>query len=374
MNNNHYKNNQINDIIPLKTKENVCFLWGNIMWKKVEYTPSQIKKAGKQLSKSSLNKNEELESLNIVNNWRASHAFPLHIITCHLKRITRSDTIVVQRLKRLDSIIGKLKRIKSMDLYKMQDLGGCRVIVNSIDEVYETVSKLKKSRMRHILKNENDYIGNPKPSGYRSYHMIYQYHSDRSETYNKNMLIEIQIRTHLQHVWATAIETMGIYTHSALKASNGNEDVLRFFALVSSLFAISEGLPVVPGTYDTVIEIKKELIEINEKQKILDTLKAIRVAIEHVKDIKNAGYYILKLNFSEGNLSIFSYRTSEIDIATNLYNGIEAENNPQIDVVLVAATSLSALRAAYPNYFTDIGEFITIVESYLVEVYSILPY
>ena len=41
--------------------------------------------------------------------------------------------------------------------------------------------------------------------------MVYQYKSDRIETYNRNMLIEIQFRTHLQHIWATAVETMGLF-------------------------------------------------------------------------------------------------------------------------------------------------------------------
>lgn len=49
-----------------------------------------------------------------------------------------------------------------MSLYRMQDLGGCRVIVNSIDQVYEAVEKYKTSRIRHILKREYDYIQNPK--------------------------------------------------------------------------------------------------------------------------------------------------------------------------------------------------------------------
>ena len=56
------------------------------------------------------------------------------------------------------------------------------------------------------------------------------------------MLIEVQFRTKLQHTWATAVEMMGIYTKSNLKSSQGNKDILRFFLLVSSIFAMIEKL------------------------------------------------------------------------------------------------------------------------------------
>ena len=49
------------------------------------------------------------------------------------------------------------------------------------------------------------------------------------DTYNKNMFIEVQFRTKLQHMWATAVEMMGIYTNSNLKSSQGDYDILRFF-------------------------------------------------------------------------------------------------------------------------------------------------
>lgn len=339
--------------------------WRNIMeWKKVEYSKKQIDKAGKALTKNSITATEEKQALDVINNWRASHAFPLHIITCHLRRISPSNAVVVQRLKRLDSIIGKLKRFPSMNLYRMQDLGGCRVIVETMDDVDRILEKLKYSRMRHILKNEHDYIYSPKLSGYRCHHMIYQYQSDKVVDYNKNMLIEVQIRTHLQHLWATAIETMGIYTHSALKASVGDEDILRFFALVSSLFALEEGLPLVPDTPTKYSELIDELTEIDQRRKVVDTLKAIRVAIDHVKEHKGAGYYLLRLDFKVARLHVNMFRPSEIEAATNAYNKMEALKDANTDAVLVSASSFDSLRAAYPNYFADIGEFIKRTETY----------
>ena len=205
-------------------------------WEIPKYSKSEINKAGKTIADKNSSKKERQDALKVLNNWRSSHAYPLQVIASNL-RSKNPDSIVVQRLKRLDSITGKIERFPKMDLYRMQDLGGCRVIVYSIDEVYSAMNQYKSSRIRHILKREYDYIQNPKESGYRSYHMVYQFHSDRKETYNKNMLIEIQFRTKIQHTWATAVEMMGIYTKGNLKSSQGNEDILRFFTLVSSILA-----------------------------------------------------------------------------------------------------------------------------------------
>lgn len=104
------------------------------------YTKSQIEKAGKILLDASISTEQKKESLDILNNWRASHAYPLQVIASNLRR-NNQNAIVVQRLKRLDSILYKLERFPKMSLYRMQDLGGCRVIVDSVDMVYKVIEE-----------------------------------------------------------------------------------------------------------------------------------------------------------------------------------------------------------------------------------------
>ena len=336
-------------------------------WEIPLYSGNQINKAGKIISDSNSTPKEREKALKIVNNWRASHAYPLQIICSHLRR-NNPNAIVVQRLKRLESITDKLERnhVHTMQLYRMQDLGGCRVIVNSIDEVYKAIDKYKKSRVRHILKKEYDYIQSPKVSGYRSYHMVYKYHSDTKDTYNQNMLIEIQFHTKLQHIWATAVEMMGIYTKSNLKASQGNKDILRFFTLVSSVFAIQEDMPVCPNTSEWIDELIMEIESLDKKHNILSTLSAINVSIDHTDKYtlssKNL-YYILILNYDKKTVSIRHFTASKIEAATKAYNQIEQKTNN--NVVLVSASSFEALKLAYPNYFVDISDFIDKLRSYI---------
>lgn len=338
-------------------------------WEVPKYSGKQIKKAGRVITSNDASLEDEGKAIEILNNWRAAHAYPLHVITTNLRQRNK-DAIVVQRLKRLESITGKIKRFPEMNLYRMQDLGGCRVIVDSIDDVYRAVERYKKSRVRHILKREDDYITNPKESGYRSYHMVYQFQSDKKTTYNKNMLIEIQFRTKLQHMWATAVEMMGIYTKSNLKSSQGDSDTLKFFNLVSSVFAKMENMPICPNTPDSYDILVESLREIDGRINIVSTLSGLNVAIDYVSDknknkyIRN-GYYVLILDYKDKLVRVRPFKQSQIEIATRVYNRIESNTDSSKDAVLVSANSFDSLRTAYPNYFADISEFISMMRRIL---------
>lgn len=366
-------------IIDNLTKEWYYAMSDNIInnpkWEVPQYSKKQIDRAGKFIADFLTDPSEEnsvflsdfRQAIKILNNWRSSHAYPLEIITNNLRR-NNPRAIVVQRLKRLDSILGKIERFPNISLYRMQDLGGCRVIVDSIEEVYKSVNQFKNSKIRHIFKKEDDYIQNPKKSGYRSYHMVYQFQSDENETYNQNILIKIQFRTKLQHIWATAVEMMGIFTKSNLKSSSGDEDILRFFVLVSSLFAQQEGTPICPNTIDDSKIIINEIKNINSKLHLVSRISALSVAINHTnlsKEMKGKGYYVLILNYEKKTLRIRDFSTQQIDLATKVYNEIEAEHDKNIDVVLVSAQSFEDLREAYPNYFADISEFVDIMNKLL---------
>lgn len=338
-------------------------------WKEVKYSRNEVNKAGDIVRKDNPTQEEMDFALQVIDNWRVAHAYPLHVFYMYLRRMaaSRSDVLVVERLKRLDSIVEKLKRESKMQLWRMQDLGGCRLIAPSVGEALLYAKKYMGSRVRHAYIGEKDYISDPKRSGYRSFHLIYKYHSEKKETYNHNMRIEMQFRSHLQHVWATALETMGVFTKQALKAGEGDTDVKRFFALVSSLIAKQEGYPMVPGTPEDVEEIISEIEIINDRHRIIDKLRAIRVAIDHSSEkFGKKGYYLLILRYLVRRLSITYFQPSQIEEANTLYTKIESEyKSENIDAVLIHAESFSDLRAAYPNYFADLGEFIQLVENYL---------
>lgn len=339
-------------------------------WKSPLYSKSKIDRAGEIMCLPTSSSEEKESAIQIIDNWRASHAYPLQVFYMKLRRLKgdRKDIVVAQRIKRLSSIVYNLSENPGMKLSRMQDLGGCRMIVPTINDVYYFSNEIKASHIRHDFKRDFDYINTPKSSGYRSLHLVYKFRSESpsKQAYN-NMLIELQFRTRLQHVWATALETMAIFTKQALKAGHGSKDYLRFFVLVSSLFAIEEKKPVVPGTIDDEAELISEIEIINDRVHILDTLEGIRLAINHdAEDPKDKrGYYLLTLKYDEKAVVVRYYMPSETEQANTDYNTIEGNSTASEDSVLVRASSMAEVRAAYPNYFLDINEFVERIETYL---------
>ncbi len=138
---------------------------------------------------------------------------PAKIFFKKLLEITNKypNSIATYRLKRKESILNKLNRNNNhFKLGEIDDIVGCRVIVDSVDEVYKIYNEiidLKQSGYIGI-KTIKDYIKEPESSGYRSLHVIINQlcsYEEESRTYR----IELQIRTRLQHYWSTAVEAMG---------------------------------------------------------------------------------------------------------------------------------------------------------------------
>jgi hypothetical protein len=270
----------------------------------------------------------------VINNWRSSHAFPLNTLQVSLRTRARHvdpDALVAQRIKRLPSIRANLERIPGMSLSRMQDTGGCRAVVQSVDEVAALFEKYRSGTGRHADVRCDDYLfDQPKPSGYRGIHLVYSYKSDRKATFN-GLRIEVQLRSRLQHAWATAVETVGTFTRQALKSSQGAEDWLQFFALMSSELAYREGTPTVPGTPDDRATLKKELKKAAKELDVVRRLVAYGATLQFVEREmagKSAHYFLLELNAQSGQLALRTY--SNLAQATDAYGAVErfAEDEP----------------------------------------------
>jgi putative GTP pyrophosphokinase len=83
----------------------------------------------------------------------------------------------------------------------LYDVAGIRVVCSYVDDIYLLAEALAKQDDITVLK-EKDYIKNPKPNGYRSYHMIVSvpvFFSDQT----KDIPVEVQIRTIAMDFWAS---------------------------------------------------------------------------------------------------------------------------------------------------------------------------
>ena len=170
------------------------------------------------------------------------------------------------RLKRMQAIRRKLRRSPTT-LEKLQDLGGCRVILPTMADV-QRLTDILRERARHVVRRERDYIATPKIDGFRSHHMMFDYQGRSRAPQHNGIRIELQVRTQLQHSWATAVEGVGLFRGEDLKGHKGNEDWLKLFCLMSAEFAEAEGCPVLPDGMDRIQRIK----EIQRLERRLDAL------------------------------------------------------------------------------------------------------
>lgn len=123
-----------------------------------------------------------------------------------VKRKRNPIEYIKSRVKEPRSIIGKLKR-KGLELTlesakkNLNDIAGIRVICSFVSDIYEIADMLKRQDDITLIK-EKDYIKNPKPNGYRSFHMVLEipiFFSNHVEP----VRIEVQIRTIAMDFWAS---------------------------------------------------------------------------------------------------------------------------------------------------------------------------
>ena len=111
---------------------------------------------------------------------------------------------VTGRVKPVASILDKASR-KNIPLdqleEKMQDIAGLRIMCQFVDDINKVVELLRKRNDFEIVE-ERDYINHKKKSGYRSYHIVIKYPVQTIHG-EKNILVEIQIRTLAMNFWAT---------------------------------------------------------------------------------------------------------------------------------------------------------------------------
>ena len=308
---------------------------------------------------------EWFEAARLVSDWRASHSGPLNTFQMNLRRRVGNRGVVAQRLKRMPSIISKLERLPRISLSQMQDIGGCRVVVEGPDHAFDLAADLAGSRIRHGLVRYKNYITHPRPSGYRGIHLVYSYNSERSSQW-QGLKVEVQVRSELQHQWATAVETVGAFMRDDLKSGIGNENWLHFFRLMSAAIAERERMPGVPNTstdQGTLVEMIKDCARTLGVSERLAAYQNLTLKFKGLPRISNH-WVVIELNLETEQATGYAFKPNESSEATSFYlqKEMQSRGDPSTDVVLVSANSLSALRRAYPNYFADLARFRRVYE------------
>jgi Region found in RelA / SpoT proteins len=341
-------------------------------WAVPQYKPEQVNAAGRQLAKLEFPvvDVEGLDALAVLNNWRSAHAYPLNTFQITLRNKARKierGVIVAQRSKRLESIHKKLSSKSTMRMTQMQDIAGCRAVFLRLRSVYRLVTAYKTSKFDHKFRSEKDYIAHPKPDGYRCYHLVYEYCGTKDTAAYTGLRVEVQIRTQMQHAWATAVEAVGIFTRQALKSNQGDQDWLRFFALMGSAIAAIEQTPSVPDTPVSKSALVKEIEALAHKLHVKEMLQVYNATITTLGSAKDEKYFIVELNTEEFRITVRRYKAKQSEEANRVYTELEGqvpEGSP-IQIVLVSVDNINALKRAYPNYFLDTNLFSRIVDRVL---------
>jgi ppGpp synthetase/RelA/SpoT-type nucleotidyltranferase len=338
---------------------------------KLLYSKKAVQRAGEKLIIDNIindQPEEYKESMQILSNWRSSHVNALkHMVEkVHLAcdKIDKKH-IVVSRLKRTPSIVSKLKRFDKMKLRNMQDIAGCRAILDSTKSVHKLRRELNKNRTFKVT----DYIEKPKDDGYRGIHLIGKY---KDEENGINYPVEIQLRSKIQHSWATAVEIVDLFTNQSLKSNDGKKEWLDFFKLVSNEFSKIEGKTygeLSESLEQTVTYIKR--LDVHKKfQAFASSLKTMEKHVE----IQDDSYNLIKVDFSKSIVNVWSYPKDSFSEAADNYLKLEkqAAKNREFVVALVSSSSINNLKEAYPNYFADSAVFINNLKR-IEQVYAMKP-
>jgi putative GTP pyrophosphokinase len=246
-----------------------------------------------------------------------------------------------------------------MQLARMDDVAGCRLIFKNMSDLNAFRTEFHRAHFKHKRRNDPDkydYIKQPKDTGYRGIHDVYEYDVN-SEVGQKfaGLYVEIQFRTLVQHAWATAIEVIGFITESQPKFQKGDKRYEHAMALASEILAracenLKGPCPNVPNR-----EVVSKFLAVDKELGLLRTLRALNAADKEVSAKRNA----ILIFSNTGELEIRTFRDAT-DALSALFE-LEREM-PDGDIVLVRADTSDEVRLAFRNYFSDAREFIRLLE------------
>jgi putative GTP pyrophosphokinase len=233
---------------------------------------SQLTRLGDRLRKEAYDEAD----LRLLDEYRREFTAPYEAVM-HVMRDELELEATGRPAKSTSSIVEKLRR-QSIRLGQIQDIAGCRVLVSDGTAQDELVHRVT-SRFANCA--VDDRRGQPS-HGYRAVHVIVK-HSGR--------MVEVQVRTALQHLWAELSEKLADLYDPAIKYGGGSEQIRRLLdensqtvhrietlerRLISSLVRASVNVPEpIPTDSTEFVKLRYEL-ETIRKEMIAVMSEAIR--------------------------------------------------------------------------------------------------
>jgi len=341
-----------------------------------------IRKIGEKLREGiELTEEEKLE----FDNFREAHNIIIKLFTIELKKVNFSKRhLTASRNKRIETIISKLCRPEKPKLDRIHDIAGTRIIFENIKSLEDYIDILENTELVNFKekinedKNRYNYIKNPKSDGYRSIHKVFYYSSNipystlNEKSFNlENKKIELQLRTRLQHIWATTVEIYDIINKSNIKTGTHNKLETKeglFFKKCSLVFEGIESNDVEKIKIN-INEIfrDKDLVEIYNRLKGIKNIKNIQLP----KTLGSDEVFILITDLNKGKTTFFTTDPIEKNdkqdtfLINASYRRLEEKNTKgEYILLLLTLGDIKKLKNVYPNYFLNTNEFISILKKY----------
>ncbi len=298
-----------------------------------------------------------IEDLEMLQTFRISYKEPLSQVFDILRKSiieVDNNAIVTYRVKRIESIISKLKRLEKTQLPRIEDIAGCRCILRSNEQVYKLKNILND--YLHIKSDRNDYIENPKPDGYKSLHLIVQTKDQKSNP------IEVQLRCEKDHNWATLVEITDQIYDTKIKELGNEKELGRILYLLSI------------GINSLEKKELKELINLIEQKKFLEKISSpffnnsIKVRQQWSKISKRKGDDFYLIQVDQSNNSKISSFNNFFNAEKNYFQ--EYQKNPTNNIVLthIPNAKFDQIAKAYSNYTLTFHDFIDDFSTKLLEL------
>jgi putative GTP pyrophosphokinase len=202
------------------------------------------------------------DDLGRLDDYRATFAEAYEEIVTAVRASTQLEP-TGRPAKSTTSIIEKLRR-ETIRLSQMQDIAGCRLVVEDIVGQDQVVEELRTVFAKVVVADRRK-----RPSyGYRAVHVI---------ATARNRPIEVQVRTELQHLWAQLSERLSDAFDPAIKYGGGSPQHQTLLSNASELIEKLEESELRPGSSERAREFA------HMKPKLRESMKRILQPLERVR-------------------------------------------------------------------------------------------
>lgn len=288
------------------------------------------------------------EDLNKLQEFRQTFQEPISNVFNFVLDIARKvdkQCIVTYRIKRIDTIVEKLRRFHEnpngkMNLSRMWDIAGCRCILNTADEdkLYRLLRKIQKEYGKDC--KVKDYVAEQKDSGYRSIHIYVKDHQTQKP-------IEIQIRNKEQHNWATLVEIVDLLYGTKNKECGAVSRLGRFLYLYSK----AENLP--KEEFAEMLKIERK-VKVFERMSNVLTRNYLNIRRQWLKQKTKGSYFVITAN--KNGSEIVSFPTFK-EAETAYYEKYLANSDSNIVLTHLRMPDFNQISMAYSNYVLAMHAF-----------------